>query len=322
MPLDDRDTVTVGKVQLALRSHVEDVCGDAADSGFGSLLFDTDGRVSLHDGTRTWLYTTRRDSMRGWMSVVREFDLRSLDLGPSIPVLQPGPEDAWAVIHHVLQIAPGTCLALYSSGAGVRAAVAPAPNSAFSRDPDFVLQPADGWEHGGAGPHGWSLEANAAYVKIDEDSAQLEFWEGYDSYHRDEVRGDLGWARLAFDKTRGRLRLLSRHPDNPLDFRPDGFICARCGGNLASDVRIQGQRAFFYYARPDRSELAAYVALAGDPLFQAPTLRQAFDRPRGNEEVIEKFQTYMLDGTFHLLYESRLSNGWWRTGLRRYREVE
>jgi hypothetical protein len=322
MTVTKNDAVKIGAVSFELQSHIEDLCGDPGNTGFGSLVFDTDGRLLTHSGTRTWLYTVGHDADGRWMSMVRELDLRTLECSRPVPVLHPEAGSRWAVIHHVLQVRDGPYLALLSDDTGIRGAVASRPDGPFVYDPDFAVRPEIGWETGDGPLDGWTLEVNAAYEKIREDSTHLEFWEGYDSYHRGETRGDLGWVRLSFDKRRGRFQELGRHESNPLPFRPAGHICARCGGNLASDVRFSGQRAYFYYARPDRSRLSAFVALSDDPLFRDTCLVQEFDRPRGDEEVIEKFQAYIFDGLLHLLYESRLKNGLWRTSLRRYRELD
>ncbi len=38
-----------------------------------------------------------------------------------------------------------------------------------------------------------------------------------------------------------------------------------------------------------------------------------------NEKVIEKFESYMVDGELHIIYENNLQSGHWGTGLRVYK---
>jgi len=320
--MGDAGTVALGPLRLERDRHIEDLCGDDADSGFGSLLFASDGRLALEAAGTTWLYTTARGDEGRWMSAARRLDPERLALGPARTVLEPEGRDRWAVIHHVLRVGEGLVLAFYSNGRGVRAALAETPGGPFRADPDFTLEPRAHWELCPSGAAASSLEANGAFVPIDEDEERLLFWEGYDSYCPSELGGELGWVKLELDKRARRVRMIEAHPANPLALRLEGYACARCGGNLASDVVLNGQRVFFYYTRRSRSELEVHAALSDDPLFQRPVFVGPFDRPLGNEEVAEKFQAYSRDGALNLFYESRLANGRWRTGVRRYRVIE
>lgn len=224
--------------------------------------------------------------------------------------------------HHVLRVADDLVMAFYSSGHGVRAAFATRPEGPFVPDPDFLLLPQAGWERCACIEADASLEANGAYVALEEDEQRLLFWEGYDSYCPSELRGELGWVQLELDKRARRVHLHGRHPGNPLRFLPEGHLCARCGGNLASDVRIAGQPLYLCYTRRDRSHLRVLAALGGDPLFQQVNRISEFDHLLGDEEVVEKFQLYQRDDMLNLLYESRLKDGRWCTGFRRYRICE
>lgn len=303
-------------VSLTLIDHVEDLVGEP--HGFGSLVFDTQGRL-VADGSRTWLYTTLFEDGR-WTSWRRSLDLDTLACGPGRRILVPAGDDLVAVIHHVVALEGGRHLALYSNGLGVRAALADGPEGPFRRLDDFALDPVTAWETLGKPPRACSLEANGAFVPIIEDERVLEFWEGYDSYHWQEKRGDLGWVRLRFDKTAATLAVLERHPDNPLRLRPPDWACARCGGNLAADVRIAGRHAFFYYLRPDPGELVMALVLGEDPFMFGARTPWVYDRLLGSEVVAEKFQKVLRpDGTMLLFYESKLRDESWRTGMRRYR---
>ena len=41
-------------------------------------------------------------------------------------------------------------------------------------------------------------------------------------------------------------------------------------------------------------------------------------RREGDEQVIEKFQSYMIDDLLHVIYENKLASGHWGTGIRLY----
>jgi hypothetical protein len=301
-------------VSLRLVEHVEDLLGEP--HGFGSLLFDTSGRLSTRHG-RTWLYTTTLEDGR-WTSWSRPFNLATRQTGPARRILVPEGVDQATVVHHVMELQDGRALAFYSNGSGVRAALAGAPASHFTPLEGFALDATEPWETLGKSNRQVSLEANGAYVRIAETNGHLEFWEGYDSYHRHRKRGDLGWARMRFEKAASKLHLIERHRANPLHLRPAGWACARCGGNLASDVLIGGQHAFFYYLRPDVNQVLMAVSLSQDGLFQGPSTPWIFDRLRGREALAEKFQKIQLGKQMLLFYESKLTDGSWRTGLRNY----
>lgn len=304
---------------LAIIEHREDLLGDPGDCGFGSLLFDAAGRLHLHDANRTWLYTAGRDDLGRWTSFAREFDVASGTAGPPMQALGPTHGDARAVIHHVIAIRDDLYLALLSDGRGVRAAVAETAAGPFRVDSGFHLEPGPDWERRGESDGTVALEANAAFVPIEETDSRLEFWAGYDSYHAERKLGDIGWIRLVFDKREARIVGSERHPDNPLRFREPPEICARCGGNLAADVLIDGRRPFFFYTRTDLRTAHIRVAFAADPLFFESVEIHDLGAGLGHEEVMEKFQCLATDGILTLIYESRLDTGRWCTGWRRYR---
>ena len=303
-----------GASPLRLDFHVEDLLGEA--QGFGSLLFDAEGRIVVENG-KTWLYTTLHDGLR-WTSWVRRLDLESRETSAPRLALEPGEWEDRAVLHHVFVAREGLVVGFYSNGRGLRAATASSPDGPFRPSPSFVLDPLPGWECRGEMVEGWSLEANGAYVPCAAGAGELVFWEGYDSYRRDGRLGDLGWARLKLDLETGGITLLERHAGNPLRFRPPGWACARCGGNLASGLRLRGHHGFFYYARPDTSSLVLALALSRDPLFQEIEEIHHLGGPLGREVLIEKFQAAALGETILLFYESQFDDGSWRTGLRGY----
>jgi hypothetical protein len=43
---------------------------------------------------------------------------------------------------------------------------------------------------------------------------------------------------------------------------PDNYIAARCGGNLAANIRLENQHAFCYYTRPSKQKIMLSVALS------------------------------------------------------------
>jgi hypothetical protein len=64
------------------------------------------------------------------------------------------------------------------------------------------------------------------------------------------------------------------------------------------------------------------VALSTDPLFQDVTDIAELEPPLGAEEVIEKFQAYMVDDILHIIYENKLESDHWGTGIRLYEVTE
>ncbi len=289
--------------------------------GFGSFLFDTNGQIITENG-KTWLYTTTLSGDK-WESWARSFDLRTMRAGSARCVLTSKPEDRrGAVLHHVIRIAPDFLVGFFSGGIGVKAAIATAPDAKFERDNTFSINPVKGWETRGEPLEEWVLEANGAFVKIQEDTERVVFWEGYDSYLAARRLGDLAWAKVSIDKRTRCISLEQRHPGNPLPFRHPGWSCARCGGNLSSHIRINDRHAFFYYFRPLEST-DAYIAmgLCKDPLFQTATEHFLVDHMRGQEEIAEKFQLIRRDGELCLFSENRLKDKSWHTGMRRFRII-
>lgn len=302
---------------LRLVEHVEDLLDEV--HGFGSFLFNTKGEVVVKHGV-TWLYTTILTDGK-WESWVRPFDLKKMKAGPAQLVLVSTPEDRrGAVLHHVISIAPDFIVGFFSGGTGgVRAAIATAPDTDFKRDTTFKIDPIQGWETCGETPEGWVLEANGAFVKIHEDADSLIFWEGYDSYLAAHKLGDLAWAKIRVDKKTRFVSLVERHPENPLPFRDPSWSCARCGGNLSSNIRIDGRYAFFYYFRPFNSpDVFIALALSSEPFFQKDVEHFLVDHMRGQEEVTEKFQVIQQDNELLVFSENRFKDGSWRTGIRRF----
>ncbi len=299
---------------LVLIDHKADILGEA--HGFGGFLFDRSGGLVSRNGV-AWLYTTLMAAGK-WESWVRPFDLTTLRAGPARCVLLPAAQHDRAVLHHIVAIADDFMVGFYCDGVGVSAGVATAPDADFVPDPGFVLKPEVGWETGGGSVEGWSLESNGAYVLCEDNPRETVFWQGYDSYRRNGRLGDLGWAKVRVDKRTRRVELLGRHPDNPLAFRKPEWLCARCGGNISSDVMIGTKRAFFYYFRPNLSEVFIGLALSDDALFFKNVDHFIVDGVLEQETVMEKFQAVQVDSELMVFYESRFADGSWRTGLRRY----
>jgi len=248
---------------LTLIEYIPDLLGQA--HGFSCLLFGTDGLPVERCGA-TWLYTTVLGD-NGWESWVRPFDLSTLQAGTPQRVLQPDADEDSAVLQHVLAVADDFHVGIYNDGLGIAAATASAPQHPFVRDPGFLQRPQPGWETLGGEIAGWSLEANGNHVLIDETSDTLAFWQGYDSYRASDFSGDLGWLRIQVDKNNRTVQAGERHAGNPLPFRRPEWSCARCGGQLASNVRVRGKRAYFYFMRPSMTQALIGVSLSDDPLF-------------------------------------------------------
>ena len=301
---------------LVLVEHVPDLLGEP--HGFGGFLFDVMGKPVVEDGL-TWLYTANLvDGL--WESWARPFNLRTLEHGPARRVLVADPGRDRAVLHHIVAVAGDLIVGLYCDGLGFSAGVASSPDAEFVHDPGFALRPEVGWETRHGAPEGWSLECNGAHVPCETTPAAVVFWQGYDSYRRDGRLGDLGWVRIRVDRSARKVTALERHPDNPLAFRQPDWLCVRCGGNLSSDVTVAGKRAFFYYIRPDEPQFFIGMSLSSDPLFFRDVSHYVVGAALEQEVVAEKFQAIQTGDELLLFYESRLKDGTWRTGLRRYRE--
>lgn len=304
---------------LVLIEHQSDILGEA--HGFGGFLFDRTGRIVLDPEGATWLYTTQIVGGR-WESWVRRFNVNTLEAGPARLVLLPETGRDRAVLHHIVAIADDLIVGFHCTGRGIGACVAPAPDADFIVDPDFILEPVSGWETRNGPTDGWSLESNGAYVLIEDTDRHTIFWQGYDSYRREGRLGDLGWVKVRVDKVTRRVQLIGRHPGNPLAFRQPAWRCVRCGGNLSSEVRIHGKHAFFYYLRPNESEVFLGLTLSSDPLFFDAPQHHVVDTALGDEAVIEKFEVVEAEGHIVMFYESQFIDGSWHTGLRRYRHAE
>jgi len=319
----------VGDVRLERLRHNSMLLPGPEHAGFGSLLYDENGELVLHDGNKTWLYTAglfepptggRRDWYGKWISYVREFDVKTLVSGTSEIALGLADADRWAVIHDVIEASPKLFVAFYSANGGVRAATGDRPNGIFNPVHDFKIEVTEPWEKEGGKID--SLESNGAHVLIEETDRILTLWLGYDSYHVDRTAGQLGWAKVRIDKKAGNVELLEKHPRNPLSMLPKDYLAARCGGNLASNIRLGGQYVFFYYSRRSKTKIMLTAALASDPLFQHVTNIVEIEPPLGDEKVIEKFESYMFDGELHIIYENQLASGHWGTGIRVYKIEE
>jgi hypothetical protein len=318
--------VIVGSLRLERIRHNSTLLPDHQHAGFGSLLYDENGELVLHDGQKTWLYTTglfesptsgRRDWYGKWASYVREFDVKTLVSGASKIALGLADTDRWAVIHDVIRVNRTLFVAFYSANGTVRAAVGETPDGTFKSVPDFRIEVTETWEKQGGEID--SLESNGAHVLVEETDRFLTLWVGYDSYHVDRTAGQLGWAKVRIDKRLAGVELLGKHPRNPLPMLPPNYIAARCGGNLAANFRLAGQYVFFYYSRPSKEKIMLTAALASDPLFQHVTKIFELEPPLGDEKVIEKFESYVFDDELHIIYENQLASGHWGTGIRIYK---
>jgi hypothetical protein len=316
----------VGGVRLTRIHHDQMLLPDRQHAGFGSLLFDEKGELVLHDGHKTWMYTTglfeaptggQRDWYGKWISYVREFDIKTLRSGESKISLGLADPDRWAVIHDVIKVSANLYVAFYSANGWVKAAIGDRPDGIFKPVRNFKIEATDAWEKEGGRID--SLESNGAHSLIEETDDGLTLWVGYDSYHVDRTAGQLGWAKVRIDKRSDAVQLIEKHPGNPLPVLPKNYIAARCGGNLAASVRLGDQYVFFYYTRPSKQKIMLTAALSSDPLFQHVTNIVELEPPLGDEKVIEKFEAYMLDGDLHIIYENRLGSGHWGTGIRIYK---
>ena len=316
------ESIKVGPVALTQIHHDQNLLPDRGHSGFGALLYDADGRLAM-DGDRTWLYTTgrfeapepgKRDWYGKWISHVRDFDPRTFMSGEPKLALGLYGEDKWAVIHTALKVNDDLYVVFYSTNGRVRVATSPRPDGIFRPHPEFSLTVTETWEREGGEID--SLESTGGFRKTGETDDSLEIALLYDSYHVDQTRGDLGWANVRIDKTTGDVELIGKDPDGPLPLRPRGYIAARAGGNLGSDVMLGGKHVMFYYLRPSREVITLAAALSDDPGFREIDEIAEFGSVQGDERVIEKFQSYMIDDLLYVIYENKLASNHWGTGIR------
>lgn len=321
---EEPEPVKIGPVELTQVHHDENLLPDRGHAGFGALLYDADGRLVI-DGNRAWLYTTglfeapepgKRDWYGKWVSHVRDFDPRTLVSGEKKIALGLSGDDQWAVIHTAVKVSDDLFVVFYSTNGQVRAATSPRADGVFRADPEFSLAVTETWEEEGGEKD--SLESTGGFRKISDTDEALELWLLYDSYHVDQTRGDLGWAHVRIDKTTADVTLVGKDPEGPLPLRPEGYIAARAGGNLGSDVMLGGKHAMFYYLRPSKEVIKLTAALSDDPGFRTVDEIVEFGPVQGSEQVIEKFQSYMADDLLHVIYENKLESGHWGTGIRIY----
>ncbi len=321
---EEPEPIKVGPVELTQIHHDQNLLPDRGHSGFGALLYDADGRLVM-DGDRTWLYTTglfeapepgKRDWYGKWVSHVRDFDPRNFMSGEPKLALGLYGEDKWAVIHTALKVSDDLYVVFYSTNGLVRAATSPRPDGVFRPDPEFSLAVTEAWEDEGGEKD--SLESTGGFRKIADTDEALQIALLYDSYHVDQTRGDLGWANVRIDKATGDVELVGKDPDGALPLRPEGYIAARAGGNLGSDVMLGGKHVMFYYLRSSKEVITLTAALSDDPSFREVDEIAEFGSVQGDEQVIEKFQSYMIDDLLHVIYENKLASGHWGTGIRLY----
>ena len=319
-------TGAVGDVHLERTHHESNVLPDTEHAGFGALLYDAQGKLVLHEGSKTWLYTNglfeaptsgRRDWYGKWVTHVREFDVGSFVSGQKTLALGLADSDRWAVIHDVVGVSDHLFVAFYSTNGGVRAAISDTPNGRFEAVSGFKIPVTEAWERQGGELQ--SVESNGAHVLVEDSDRALTLWLGYDSYHVDKTSGQLGWAKIRIDKVARTVALLEKYSGNPLPLRPRGYIAARCGGNLGTDAPWGRRHAFIYYTRPNQQQIMLTIALSSDPLFHDATEVVEFEPPLGAEKVIEKFEAYMFGGELHIIYENQLASGHWGTGIRTYK---
>jgi hypothetical protein len=319
-------TRSVGEVRLERTRHEPNLLPDVEHAGFGALLYDAQGKLVVHEGSKTWLYSNglfeaptdgRRDWYGKWVTHVREFDVGTFVTGRKTLALGLEGSDQWAVIHDVVRVSDQLFVAFYSTNGGIGAAISNAPNGRFETVSGFKIPVTEAWERQGGEIQ--SVESNGAHVLVEESDRALTLWLGYDSYHVDRTSGQLGWAKIRIDKAARTVALLGKYAGNPLPLRPQGYIAARCGGNLGTDVPWGSRHAFVYYTRPNRQRIMLTIALSSDRLFHDAVDIVEFEPPLGAEKVIEKFEAYMFGGELHIIYENQLASGHWGTGIRTYK---
>lgn len=299
--------IEIGGVRLRQVYHNDQVTG--TNDHFGSLLFDSNGHLVKHNGNRTWLYCGAKEGK--WVSFVRELNLDTLESTPRKKIINTYQRDRWAAAHLGIKVADDLYVVFFSTGKQIRAAVALKPDGPFIVDAQFGIRPKDDWERG------CSIESDCGFVKISENDEELRIWKLYDTLCKGSV-GQNGWAEVRIGKRSRSIELVRRHPNNPIKLLRPGFIAARTGGNVDSRIRFNGRYALYYLSKKDSRTYRMAVALASDPLMQNIVDNQEVFDPLGTEGVIEKFQCFMHNGQFNLIYENADTRNDWRTSIRRY----
>lgn len=302
------DIIHVGTERLQRVYHDDSVTG--VNDHFGSLLFAPDGRPVV-DGGKTWLYTGSLVEGK-WVSSARPFDLATLQAGPKTRVLSTADGEEWATIHLALKVTQSLYVAFYSTGQMVRAAVCNRPDGSFLPDPTFGIQPTEAWEQG-------TLEADGGFVPIEGSPGRLRLWLLYDNLGPG-TSGQNDWAEVEVDKVKRRVRLLGKHPNNPILLLQPGQLAARTGGNVDLRVRFDDKHLLLYLLKTGRTEYHVAYALSRDPLFQEIDAQGILDEGYlGGETCSEKYQFYQRGDLLTVIYDLGHQDGDWRTGVRRYR---
>tara|TARA_B100001123_G_scaffold346803_1_gene395465 strand:+ start:1386 stop:2369 length:984 start_codon:yes stop_codon:yes gene_type:complete len=308
--LSAEEIIEIGGVKLKRVLHHDHVTG--TNDHFGALLFDGNGHLVKHDGNKTWLYCGAKEEK--WVSFVREFNLDTLKAKPRIKVLSTYKNDRWASVHLAVKVSENFFVLFYSTGKQVRAAVSVAPQGPFITDPHFGIRPSQEWEKN------CSLESDCGFVKISEDASELRIWKLYDTLGKGST-GQNGWAEVRLDKKRRQIKLVGKHPANPIKLLREGFVAARTGGNIDSRIRLNGRHVLFYLSKKTNRDYRIAAALSKDPLFQSIDYNREIVGPLGTEGVVEKFQFYKHMGHLFLIYENSDRHNDWRTSIRKYQVV-
>ena len=308
--LSAEEVIEIGGVKLKRVLHHDQVTG--TNDHFGSLLFDGNGHLVKHDGNRTWLYCGAKEEK--WVSFVREFNLDTLKAKPRRKILSTYRNDRWASVHLAVKVGGDFFVLFYSTGKQVRAAVGKDPEGPFVTDPDFGIRPSQEWEKN------CSLESDCGFVKISEDANELRIWKLYDTLGKGST-GQNGWAEVRLDKKKRKVVLVRKHPANPIKLLRPGFVAARTGGNIDSQIRFNGQYPLFYLSKKNSNSYRIAVALSKDPLFRSISRNREIAGPLGREAVVEKFQFYRHAGYLFLIYENSDRQNDWRTSVRKYRVI-
>lgn len=307
--LADRE-FKIGGTEFSLVEHRDQLTGP--NDHLGSLLFDTSGRIVMHDNRVTWMYTGGLVDGK-WVSFVRGFELISLTPATRRIILTPQADEKWSTIHLVIRVAEDFYVAFYSTGSIVRAAVSKRPDSGFAAATGFEIAPSQDWERG------CSLESDPGFVPIHENAEEFRLWVLYDTLGP-QSHGHNGWADVRIDKRRRTVSLEGKHPQNPLALKLANRATARTGGNLEGQFRLANQHYLMaYLSKPDDRTYRLAFATSPDPLFQRIDENLEVAGPLGEESVIEKFHWFIDNHELVLFYEYANRENDWRTAMRRYR---
>ena len=314
-------SLEIGDIKYHELNSTKDLVGGSGGNntwdGFGSLLFNSDGNLVIHDTNKTWLYSITNPTPTTEATRVYEFNLDTETVtGPEVcktPDTAINSTYRWANAHLVLEIATDFYLMFYtvdsSSGTWriIRAAQNSSANGTFKPIDGFEINKTTAWESN-------LLEVSALWDKTFENSTTIIANFGYSSYNTaNSSNCTMGWANITIDKDLKTVTLNSKLSINPLrNLLISGYSRAYQGGNIDSNITSNDDKLLFYHVY---SPYAIAIATSNSTLFNTTTSSRKFLDIPASHALAEVFNYYYWDGRFHLIYETEDVDTGWSTVL-------